>query len=129
MNYSRQREAIKHFLASRKDHPTAETVYNYMKEEFPNISLATVYRNLNLLVDINEAQKIGTPTGGDRFDGNPAPHYHFFCTNCNCVMDMEISPFPELNTLANRYFNGHIEGHRADFYGLCPDCYKNNNDY
>ena len=46
LKYSRQREAIKTFLAGRYDHPTAETVYLGIKEEFPNISLGTVYRNL-----------------------------------------------------------------------------------
>ena len=50
--YSRQRESIKNFLADRYDHPTAETVYLHMREQFPNISLGTVYRNLNLLTEI-----------------------------------------------------------------------------
>ena len=54
LKYSRQREAIKTFLAGRYDHPTAETVYLGIKEEFPNISLGTVYRNLSLLSDIGE---------------------------------------------------------------------------
>ena len=55
LKYSRQREAIKHYLASTKEHPTADTVYMHVKKEFPNISLGTVYRNLNLLTDIGEA--------------------------------------------------------------------------
>ena len=61
LKYSRQREAIKHYLASTKEHPTADTVYMHVKKEFPNISLGTVYRNLNLLTDIGEAIKISTP--------------------------------------------------------------------
>ena len=64
---SKQRESIKKFLISRYDHPTAETVYMNIKEEFPNISLGTVYRNLNLLTNLGEAVKISTPDGGDRF--------------------------------------------------------------
>ena len=67
IKYSRQPEAIKHYLASTKEHPTADTVYLHVKEDFPNISLGTVYRNLNLLTDIGEAIKIPTPDGGDRF--------------------------------------------------------------
>ena len=55
IKYSRQREAIKHYLASTKEHPTADTVYLHVKEDFPSISLGTVYRNLNLLTDIGEA--------------------------------------------------------------------------
>ena len=71
---SKQRESIKKFLISRYDHPTAETVYMNIKEEFPNISLGTVYRNLSLLADIGEIQKLSTGIGPDRFDGNPKPH-------------------------------------------------------
>ena len=48
IKYSRQRESIVNFLASRTDHPTAETIYQNIKKEFPNISLGTVYRNLSL---------------------------------------------------------------------------------
>ena len=76
---SKQRESIKKFLNTRYDHPTAETVYMNIKEEFPNISLGTVYRNLSLLADIGEIQKLSTGIGPDRFDGNPKPHYHFIC--------------------------------------------------
>ena len=73
---SRQREAIRQCLTGRYDHPTAETVYMSIKDEFPNISLGTVYRNLSLLSDLGEIQKITVSGGPDRFDGNPAPHYH-----------------------------------------------------
>ena len=68
LKYSRQREAIKTFLAGRYDHPTAETVYLGIKEEFPNISLGTVYRNLSLLSDIGEIQKLSTGIGPDNID-------------------------------------------------------------
>ena len=58
LKYSRQREAIKSYLASTTSHPTADTVYMHVRDEFPNISLGTVYRNLNLLTDLGEAMKI-----------------------------------------------------------------------
>lgn len=77
LKYSRQRESIKEYLSSTYEHPTADTVYLNVKQEFPNISLGTVYRNLNLLAEIGEAIKISTPNGGDRFDGRTIPHYHF----------------------------------------------------
>ena len=57
IKYSRQRESIVNFLASRTDHPTAETIYQNIKKEFPNISLGTVYRNLSLLEEIGEIIK------------------------------------------------------------------------
>ena len=68
LKFSRQRESIKQYLASTKEHPTADMVYMHVKEDYPNISLGTVYRNLNLLTDIGEALKITTPDGADRFE-------------------------------------------------------------
>ena len=57
LKYSRQRESIKEFLRSRTDHPTADTVYENLRQIYPNISLGTVYRNLSLLSDIGEIRK------------------------------------------------------------------------
>ena len=74
LKYSRQREVIKEYLASTKEHPTADTVYLHVRKTFPKISLGTVYRNLNLLADTGEALKITTPDGGVRFDATTTPH-------------------------------------------------------
>ena len=79
LKHSRQRESIRNFLMQRCDHPTAETVYLGIKEDFPNISLGTVYRNLSLLAELGEILKISVGNGPDRFDANLKPHYHFFC--------------------------------------------------
>ncbi len=122
LKYSKQREAIKNFLVTRYDHPTAETVYLNIRKEFPNISLGTVYRNLNLLAEIGEIQKLSPGIGPDRFDGNPAPHYHFICRHCGCVMDLTVSGLDHINILAGQDFDGEIEGHITYFYGSCPSC-------
>ena len=118
---SRQREAIRQCLTGRYDHPTAETVYMSIKDEFPNISLGTVYRNLSLLSDLGEIQKITVSGGPDRFDGNPAPHYHFSCRECGCVMDLDMPSQEQLNQIAAEQFDGTIENHSILFSGLCPD--------
>ena len=120
LKYSKQRESIKNFLVTRYDHPTAETVYLNIRREFPNISLGTVYRNLNLLAEIGEIQKLSPGIGPDRFDGNPAPHYHFICRHCGCVMDLTVSGLDHINILAGQ--DGEIEGHITYFYGACPSC-------
>lgn len=122
LKYSKQRESIKNFLVTRYDHPTAETVYLNIRKEFPNISLGTVYRNLNLLAEIGEIQKLSPGIGPDRFDGNPAPHYHFICRHCGCVMDLTVSGLDHINILAGQDFGGEIEGHITYFYGSCPSC-------
>ena len=98
----------------------------HVKEEFPNISLGTVYRNLNLLTDIGEAIKISTPEGGDRFDGTVQPHNHFLCTQCGRLLDLELDmkSIEEMNQLANEQFDGHITSSSTLFYGECSDCIK-----
>ena len=124
VKYSRQREAIKEFLASTKEHPTADTVYMHVREEFPRISLGTVYRNLNLLADMGEINKITTPDGGDRFDGTVEPHYHVICTSCGKVIDLYMEPLDSIDKLAEKCFDGSIESHTAMFFGTCGDCLK-----
>ena len=125
MKYSRQREAIRQFLYSRKDHPTAEVVYESLRHDFPKISLGTVYRNLSLLVELGEAIKFPGLDGFDHFDGNPQPHYHFICNECHSVIDLQFPFANEFNTSANQDFDGIITGHSAYFYGCCGNCKKN----
>lgn len=127
LKHSKQREAIKAFLDSRKDHPTADVVYMNVRKEFPNISLGTVYRNLSLLVDINEAIKVPCSDGSEHFDGCTIPHYHFQCKECGAVLDLDIEDaqaVEELNKMANKNFDGEVEGNSIFFYGKCPKCVK-----
>ena len=126
LKYSRQRESIKEYLASTCEHPTADTVYLHVKQEYPNISLGTVYRNLNLLAELGEAVKITTEYGGDRFDGRTQPHYHFCCKHCGRVMDLglELEDMSDINKEASKNFDGIIENHSMMFYGTCNDCIK-----
>lgn len=129
LKYSSQRASIKEYLAQTHDHPTADTVYLHVREEYPNISLGTVYRNLNLLADMGEALKITTANGGDRFDGRTDPHYHVICNCCGNIYDLELpsSHIDEINQLANSRFDGHIESHSILFNGICPHCMRKNN--
>lgn len=124
LKYSRQREAVRTFLCSRKDHPTAEVVYENLRKDFPHISLGTVYRNLSLLVELGEAIKFPGLDGYDHFDGNPNPHYHFICNECNAVIDLKFPNIEDLNSNANKNFDGIITGHSAYFYGKCKNCSK-----
>lgn len=77
LKYSRQREAIKASLMNRHDHPTADALYASIREEFPNISLGTVYRNLNLLVETGEIRKLSCGSGADHYDGDVSPPLPF----------------------------------------------------
>ena len=124
MKYSKQREAVRNFLCSRKDHPTAEVVYENLRKDFPKISLGTVYRNLSLLVELGEAIKFPGLDGQDHFDGNPLPHYHFICNDCHAVIDLGFPNMSALNEDASKNFDGIITGHSAYFYGKCKNCNK-----
>ena len=123
LKHSRQRDCIKEFLMSRKDHPTADMVYAHVREEFPHISLGTVYRNLSLLSEIGEIRKI-TCNGPDRFDANVMPHYHFTCNTCGCVEDLEFQQEPDFSGLLPMNFGGIIEQTNLDFNGTCAACIK-----
>lgn len=126
LKYSRQRESIKNCLMGRYDHPTADTLYMAIREEYPNISLGTVYRNLNLLVELGEIQKLTCGDGADHFDAETSPHYHFLCKDCGQVSDMAMENMDELNTIANQNCTGHIDNHMIYFYGSCGACMKKN---
>ncbi len=118
--YSRQREAIRKQVSGRKDHPTAETLYAELKKDFPELSLATVYRNLGQLAEWGEVVKIDS-YGAARFDWVVEPHSHFFCRECGCVVDM-----PEADDRMPRdiaeHFDGVIESSASNFFGLCKEC-------
>ena len=120
--YSRQREAIKDYLAQTVEHPTADTVYMNIRSIYPNISLGTVYRNLNLLADQGEILKINCQDGCDRFDGNVKPHYHFLCNGCRKVLDIQMESIEHINVIAGAGFQGKVDGHVTFFYGRCPAC-------
>ena len=122
LKYSRQRESIKTCLMGRKDHPTADALYTSIQEQFPNISLGTVYRNLNLLVDLGEIRKLSCGDGTDHFDYDTSPHYHFVCKECGKIMDISMNAAKGLEEEAGRHVNGTIEDHTIFFYGTCGDC-------
>lgn len=124
IKYSRQREFIKKYLASSKEHPTADMIYTHIREEFPHISLGTVYRNLALLTELGDIKKLTSTDGADRFDGNTEPHYHFICSECGSIIDLEMENIDHINVIAGAGFHGKIKGHITHFYGLCEACMK-----
>ena len=107
LKYSRQRESIKASLMNRKDHPTADAVYASIREEFPNISLGTVYRNLNLLVELGEVQKLTFGDGKDHFDADTSLHYHFVCRSCGAVIDLPMEPLSAIDQKAQACRRSH----------------------
>lgn len=124
LKYSRQRESIKSCLSGRTDHPTADMIYADIRKEYPNISLGTVYRNLNLLSELGEIRKLSCGDGKDHFDWNTTPHYHFVCRQCGAVLDLPLTPREELQHQAQEALGGKVDGHMVYFYGCCTNCVK-----
>ena len=124
LKYSRQRECIKSFLIGRKDHPTADTVYMHVREQYPNISLGTVYRNLTLLSDIGEIARLNVGDGVDHFDADTSPHQHIVCNVCGCVQDIFLPDTSEIMNFASKYYDGVITSHTLHFRGICSTCAK-----
>jgi len=124
LKYSRQRESIKAYLAARHDHPTADTLYTEIRKEYPNISLGTVYRNLNLLVELGEIQKITCGDGKDHFDAQTYPHYHFVCRRCGSVFDVPMKTISDMEKEAARQTGARVDSHTIHFYGECANCLR-----
>lgn len=122
IKHSKQRDSIKEYLMSRKDHPTADMVYMAVREAFPNISLGTVYRNLAFLEEHGEIIKLNCGGTSERYDANTDKHYHFVCLECGEVEDLHMMPLDHIDVVAGSNFAGQIEGHTAFFYGKCKCC-------
>ena len=115
-----QKRIILEELNKTRKHPTAETLYTEVKKRLPEISIGTVYRNLELLTECGKAQRIIDRKRKNRFDGNPERHFHIECTNCGMVDDL---PHNIADILRNDIDIGYeITGYDLYFYGLCPDC-------
>lgn len=122
VKYSRQRQVIHNFLITRNDHPTADVVYRNVRQEDPHISLGTVYRNLTLLADRGEIQRLHVGDGVDHFDADTSLHSHFVCTRCGCVTDLSLSCLEDMINRAKQVFDGEIDNLDACFHGVCADC-------
>lgn len=120
---SRQRAALLEELRSRKDHPSAEMLYDALKKEHPHMSLGTVYRNLALLTGLGEIKKIPCGDGSERYDGFTGPHDHFVCRICGRVMDVDAQPADTAPGYAAVLSGiGEVESHSLIFYGICREC-------
>lgn len=121
--YSRKREAIRAALCETKTHPSAEWIYAKLKPEMPDLSLATVYRNLGEMKQNGEIQSVAFVGGKERFDGCTAQHPHFICDVCGRIDDIEGDALPDLSdAISKMQVNGQINYHSLTFYGVCKNC-------
>jgi Fur family peroxide stress response transcriptional regulator len=118
-----QRIALLRLLAASNGHPSAAHLYAQIKDQFPTTSLATVYKTLSVLKDMDEVLELGFSDGDNRYDGNnPHPHPHLICVSCRNIIDPDVELAQSLIYEVAESSGYQIVGHRLDFYGLCPDC-------
>ena len=118
-----QRKLILEELMHCKEHPSADSIYVKVREYLPNISLGTVYRNLEIMANQGMIIKIETPDGQKRFDFNTKPHPHFRCEKCGKIEDIPLDlnapvPDPQNPWVKDRK----IRTSTLYYHGLCRDC-------
>ena len=121
----KKRNAILECLRHTDVHPSAETLHQMLQKEHPDISLATVYRNLARFKNEGIITSIGSVNGIERFDAITEPHVHFICTCCSRVVDLPQMEIPDsLCRLVSDETGAQVEGCQLAFTGLCRECRK-----
>ena len=118
MRNTKQRNLILNIVNNSYDHLNAESIYEIARKTLPNISLGTVYRNLNQLLEMKKIKKIKM-ADGDRFDNLNEKHNHFICEKCYKIIDVKD------NIMLNfKIGNNKIVDYEINFIGICEDCLK-----
>ena len=125
MRYSKQRETIYEVLKNDCSHPNVDTIYMNVRKLIPDISLGTVYRNLNLLADQKRIQRLDVGDNTIHFDATIAPHYHLVC-DCGAIEDLDLDDelISPLIDMVQEKSGKSIHSAKILFYGTCQNCSK-----
>ena len=122
LRYSRQREMIYQYLLTSEEHPSAETVYNDLKPEMPELSLGTVYRNLKLLEELGKVRRVTSFQGSERYDACCGDHAHFLCEKCGYLHDLGTANAEALRSAIILEDGFTLTKLDVTVTGLCPNC-------
>ena len=122
LRMTKQRRIILDTMKSVTSHPTADQVFQMVRKRLPHVSLATVYRNLEILSESGEIQKLEPGCTLKRFDGNPSEHSHIRCIRCDRIADVPMVPGLEVDLEQVNAADFEIIGYRLEFLGICPQC-------
>ena len=117
-----QRLAICNYILSRKDHPTAEQIYQKLRDKHPTISLGTIYKTLHLLKDLGLIQELGFNEGSVRYDPDMEIHINMVCSRCGKISDYKAENVENLWSTIISDLRIKPTGHRIDIYYECEDC-------
>lgn len=120
---TKQKQIILDAVQDLKKHPTADEIYLHLKKDYPRLSLATVYRNLNIYAEEGKVRKVSIPGDSERFDFNLSNHEHFYCDKCNKIYDVHLDVKEVLNNLSP--FN--VTSFKLMLYGTCDNCVNTQN--
>ncbi len=127
MNRSPKRDAMLRLLRGTDCHPSAEWLYRRLREEYPGVSLGTVYRNLNQLAELGLVRSVGTVHNQERYDARMDAHDHFVCNRCGVILDLPGHwPAEEYVNAVGEQCGFTAESHEFIIRGLCEDCKKSN---
>jgi Fur family peroxide stress response transcriptional regulator len=117
-----QRLAIYKYLIEAETHPSAEEIHRALQPIYPSMSPATVYKTLELLVEMGLATELAFGDSPNRYDGNPHEHVNLVCTECGSIVDLEESLLEELRERVVRASRFLVRSQRHEFHGVCPRC-------
>ncbi len=121
-----QRLAIVKILVHSENHPSVEKIYQQLRDDFPTMSLATVYKTVSLVKDLGELLELGFSDGSNRYDGNkPYPHPHVICVKCKKIIDPDLTGLEDIKKEVTVKTGFEIITHRLDFFGICRECLNN----
>lgn len=123
-----QREVVLSAVKSLHNHPSADEVYAYVIQKYPNIGRGTVYRNLNILAEEGELRKAQAADGPDRFDHNLMDHYHVTCVRCGKMYDVDMEVISDVKERISNTHGIKYIGYDILFKGVCPACQKEHVD-
>ena len=117
-----QRIAICRITLNSREHPSAQQVYNEVKKIHPTVSLATVYKTMEVLRDLNLVQELNFPKGQARFDAYMNPHINLICVKCGKITDLDDLTSKEIANRVTVTTKFKPNGQRMDVYGTCQKC-------
>jgi len=118
-----QRIAICRFVLNSRDHPSAQRIYEEVRKIHPTVSLATVYKTLQILTEHRLIQELDFPKGQARFDSYVEPHVNLVCLRCGKIQDLDDPIAREMVARITAKAEFTRTGQRLDIYGICKRCY------
>jgi Fur family peroxide stress response transcriptional regulator len=119
-----QRLVVYDMLAHTTEHPTAKMIYETIRQQYPTMSFATVYKSVEIFRRLGVIQVLNTGEDSYRYDANITEHPHIRCTKCDRVCDVSHLEADAVERMVAEETGFDVRGHQFYFYGICPDCQK-----